>query len=236
MCFSVLFGLINIQFKYWDTAGQHFLCASKVSLFCLVHICSRHHLINGSRIFHTIFQASQVATGYGVWVQIVYWHRVISSMVTWWHASKAIGRLCRDCMEIMQCQCNGSVVCADSAWKLYGACAGFVQRLPRDGQWLSKGCTIVLKAYNHHTIFSPKWPSKILRFCKISVWLPHNAGMKDLSTGYRVTIYSNLTKVLIKQNCRGNGPHETVWKLYCPMLPHQGSMIVGLATGRTWVP
>ena len=79
-------------------------------------------MTNGSTIFRTIFQASQIAPGYGVCVHRVYGHLAIFCMVTWRQARQSRMEAVRKTYgnrSVPRRSCRA--VSVDSARKSHGA-------------------------------------------------------------------------------------------------------------------
>lgn len=115
----------------------------------------------------------------------------------WDWPDKAVRRLCRACMEMVQWRCSCCVVSTDSAGKLYDARAGSVLRPRGDGAVTVQGpydCHKSLRSpYN---FLLPKYPSKILHFlqdhCKAFTRFPHSACTTSLQA-VGLQFFSNLS-------------------------------------------
>ena len=65
-----------------------------------------------------------IVGGYRLWHMCSHCLRVFFSGASRAIRGKSVQRLCRDCTEIVQCQCSCRAVSAASARKSYGACVG----------------------------------------------------------------------------------------------------------------
>ena len=124
----------------------------------------------------------------------------------WDWPGKAVWRLCKDCMEMVQWRCICYVVSTESAGKLYDARAGSVLRPRGDGAVTVQG------SYNCHkslqspyNFLLPKYPSKMLRFLqdqyKAFARFPHNACTTSLQAVglqffFQICLKSLLNKVV----------------------------------------